>query len=814
MKPLSHNVLLVLFLFNLFFLLNSQESYSQVTDILTSDSTTSVESVSMTEISLQSSKDILRTKRITDKLISEEELLNLKTETDSVVNNINDLLENESDESLLIWGNRKLENNIMYWNQRRSILQDQLELITIVLNDLKDSNTSLTLEVEKWENTERIIKEEEYVKAVHARVDEVLDSLNFALNTINKKNRTALTILDKVATLDLDVDIRITEIEKAIMNKQQRMFKSNLSSFFTIDYSNENNWNLTGPMMMFIDVDLINLKEFIFLNISYVLFQLLLIISLIFLFYYIKRLHVRYANDESSFYIKRLKTILIKPISAALIIGLFAKQLIYPNSIPIFDDIIRLLVMIPFVVMLTGIIHRRYHSYIYALLAVILLHLVYMNLPDSNIVSRFILVFIALIEIAVFSHFILYYKKRNYKKNDLIVRVILIFSYVNFIMAIAGLFGNIFGKVLLAEFFLFSVAGIALSSALIILSVIVINGLFVFLLDSKIAEKSNVIKRNKLILTHKVTRIFNILAVLLLIYYVLKIIGLETSFMDSISDMLSKERSLGSVVFSWSKLLIFFVVIWFSIFISNIIRIVLEDDILNNLKLDKGLPHTISMMVKYSLVTIGVFVAVSAAGLPLSEFTIIFGAFGVGIGFGLQNIFNNLVSGLILLFERPIKIGDTIEVGTLMGNVKSIGIRSSNVRTFDGAEIIVPNGNLISNEVVNWTLSDQRRRIEVIVGVSYSSNPHQVHDILLEILNKHKDIVNDPEPNVFFKDLGESSLDFRLLFWTTNFDQWIRIRSEIIFNVFDELKAADIEIPFPQRDLNVRSLEKDIMAKL
>ena len=148
-----------------------------------------------------------------------------------------------------------------------------------------------------------------------------------------------------------------------------------------------------------------------------------------------------------------------------------------------------------------------------------------------------------------------------------------------------------------------------------------------------------------------------------------------------------------------------------------------------------------------------------------------------------------------------------------MGNVKSIGIRASNVRTFDGAEIIVPNGNLISNEVVNWTLSDQTRRIEVIVGVSYSSDPHQVHDVLLKVLKDHKDIVNDPEPNVFFKELGDSSLNFRLLGWTSQFDQWIRIKSEILFAVFDALKAANIEIPFPQHDLHLRSIEPNIEIK-
>jgi small-conductance mechanosensitive channel len=162
------------------------------------------------------------------------------------------------------------------------------------------------------------------------------------------------------------------------------------------------------------------------------------------------------------------------------------------------------------------------------------------------------------------------------------------------------------------------------------------------------------------------------------------------------------------------------------------------------------------------------------------------------------------------LFERPVQIGDTIEVGTLMGKVMSIGIRASNIKTFDGAEVIVPNGNLISNEVINWTLSDQQRRIEVLVGVSYDSDPHEVQELLLQVLTKREDIMKDPQPIVLFNELGESSLDFRLLFWTTNFGEWIRIRSEVIFEIFDLLKENNIEIPFPQRDLHVRSIHEEL----
>jgi small-conductance mechanosensitive channel len=186
------------------------------------------------------------------------------------------------------------------------------------------------------------------------------------------------------------------------------------------------------------------------------------------------------------------------------------------------------------------------------------------------------------------------------------------------------------------------------------------------------------------------------------------------------------------------------------------------------------------------------------------------GALGVGIGFGLQNIFNNLVSGLVIALEKPVSVGDMVEIGTDTGWIKEIGIRASNMQTFDGAEVIVPNGELISNRITNWTLSSKRRRLEITVGVAYKSDPHQVNQLLLNVLENHPEILKLPEPGIFFTALGENSLDFTLNFWISDFVEGKRIRSEVLFRIFDVLKENGIQIPFPQRDLHLRSVDQDI----
>ena len=237
--------------------------------------------------------------------------------------------------------------------------------------------------------------------------------------------------------------------------------------------------------------------------------------------------------------------------------------------------------------------------------------------------------------------------------------------------------------------------------------------------------------------------------------------------------------------------------------LSRFLRFVLEEDVLPHVSLPRGVPAAISTGVHYVILLLGFVLAIGAAGIDLSRFGLLAGAFGVGIGFGLQNVVNNFVSGLILLFERPVQTGDTIEVGALVGEVQRIGIRSSTVRTFEGADVIVPNASLISERVVNWTFSDRQRRVDLNLGVTYGTDPERVIALLVAVGRAHPEVLGIPEPVALFAGFGESSLDFSLRVWT-RFEIFPRVRSEIGIAVNTALRNAGIEIPFPQRDMNVK----------
>jgi len=234
----------------------------------------------------------------------------------------------------------------------------------------------------------------------------------------------------------------------------------------------------------------------------------------------------------------------------------------------------------------------------------------------------------------------------------------------------------------------------------------------------------------------------------------------------------------------------------------------LEREWLIHTRMDRSTRETFVTLSGYSGFAIALIIALSVAGFAFTNLAIIAGALSVGIGFGLQNIVNNFVSGLILLFERPIKTGDWIVVGNTEGYVKRIRMRSTLIQTFDRADVIVPNSELISSQVTNWMLYDARGRAKVPVGVAYGTDTHLVRDILLKVAAEHPDVIQDgssPEPKVLFLGFGESSLNFELRCHISNIDNRLQCISDMNYAIDAEFREHGIEIPFPQRDIHIRS---------
>ena len=220
---------------------------------------------------------------------------------------------------------------------------------------------------------------------------------------------------------------------------------------------------------------------------------------------------------------------------------------------------------------------------------------------------------------------------------------------------------------------------------------------------------------------------------------------------------------------------------------------------------EEGTALAISSLVRYVLIFIGLIVILQSTGVDLSSLTVLAGALGIGVGFGLQNIAGNVVSGLIILFERPIKVGDRIEVGTITGDVLRISLRATVVRTNDNIDIIVPNSEFITSRVINWSYTDRDVRFSFPVGVSYNANPETVMAILTEVAAEHPGVLTKPEPEVIFEEFGESSLNFVLRVWSREYiTRPLSLRSELNISMMKKFKEHGIEVPYPQRDIHIR----------
>ena len=283
------------------------------------------------------------------------------------------------------------------------------------------------------------------------------------------------------------------------------------------------------------------------------------------------------------------------------------------------------------------------------------------------------------------------------------------------------------------------------------------------------------------------------------------------AFFESI---LTHSFQIGEIGLSLGHVLVFFVSIYVAFWAAKATRYLLQEEVLTRMSLPRGVGNSVASLTYYAVLLLGALVALTAAGFKMTQLAFIFGALGVGIGFGLQNVVNNFVSGLILMFERPIQPGDVVEITGTSGRVREIGMRATTIKTFDGADVVVPNGTLLSEKLTNWTLLDRNRRLDIDIGVAYGSDPAQLAALLQRTALQTTGIVSNPEPVVLFLGFGASALNFGVRAWTYDYDNSATIRSDLVTRIYSALNEAGIEMPFPQQDIHLRSVSQEAVERL
>ncbi len=535
-------------------------------------------------------------------------------------------------------------------------------------------------------------------------------------------------------------------------------------------------------------------------------------IALLYLLLRTARRRVR-ARSEEEVALGRASEVFELPFATAILIGLLAAPLVYGHVPSLVGQLIGLGALVP-----TVLILRRFTPVsLHPLLTALVFFYVADRVRDATLAVTIVSRLLFLLEMVVAVGLLAWLLRPTrlsgipqWVARSFLLRALGIVSNVALALFGVALAGEVFGYSRLAQL----LGGGALESAYIgviaYAAVRIAESLVALLLRIPPLALLRMVDRKRALIRHRAYRTIRIGSVFLWLALSLDRFALWVPLTDGLGEFVGAKARVGAIEFSLGNVLAFALTVTAAIFVSRFARFVLEEDVYPRLRLSRGVPYAISTFLHYGILLLGFVLAVAAMGIDLDRFAILAGAFGVGVGFGLQNVVNNFASGLILLTERPIQVGDTIDTGDSLGEVVRIGIRSSTVRTWDGAELIVPNAQLISERVVNWTLSDRQRRIDVPVGVAYGTDRAQVMELLRRVGEANDEVMSDPAPVALFAGFGDSSLDFVLRVWTAEASRIIVIKSDLAMAIGDALAEANIEIPFPQRDLHVRSVSPGV----
>jgi potassium-dependent mechanosensitive channel len=485
--------------------------------------------------------------------------------------------------------------------------------------------------------------------------------------------------------------------------------------------------------------------------------------------------------------------------ASSFLLSMIAVPLFYPGAAATVLRIAALPTVIPVIRLLPGLLTKISAHWVYMLVALNALDFLRYLLPTGALLTRMLLLMIAAggcIGLVVFL---------RWRGAELSVTgerpILLAVRLVVFLFA-ASAVSNVVGNVTLAEILVATPIRITYCGALLFASAHLLMTLIVVALQSPPARWLRSVREHGELIALRCRALIRLAAFVCWVIVSLYILGVLGDLSDAGAAFLQLRWKLGAAEISVQDVAVFFAVLVGAVILSRMLRFVLTEEILPRIPLPRGVPGAVDVLSRYGILLLGFFIALAAANVDLSRITLLISALGVGIGFGLQNVVNNFVSGLILVFEHPLQVGDSVEVGTVFGEVRKIGFRASVLRTADGADVVIPNGELVGTRFINWSLYDRLRRIGIPVSAAYGTDPDRVIKILVGVARKHPAVLVNPAPFAVFDRFGESTLNFTLFCWSF-VDTFFLARSELTIAINAAFKESGIEIPFPQHDVHV-----------
>ena len=643
-----------------------------------------------------------------------------------------------------------------------------------------------------WQATLQSAKQPATPPQVSQSVQSVIDSIERTRQTAESGRDHVLTLQSHLSEQEARVRTALSSIEQAETRALKNIFGRDSRPIWSLETSLGTEWEKHSgeSISSQLKTSTAFAKRLPFTFLIHALFIVLMAAAL----HWMRR-RIRKLSEEKP-ELERALPILDLPVSTAFALSMLLVPLIYAQAPRLIIAIMGAVTLIPAAVILRRLMLRNSYPILNAIVILYFVGQLRILAASLPVLARFI--FLAQVLGAVV---FLVWVLRSWRlpaeaaeTHGRIWRTIRAIAKVGLIILPAAFLANIFGYVNLGNLLGIIFFRSAYIAAMLYTAIRILEGLIIIALQVRPLGSLRVISLHRQMIQQRTCRVLEFLAFLFWLNVLLSFFGLRDSLIASIGAALNANLAIGSFSITLGGILAFLITVWASFLVSKFLRFVLEEDVYHHLRLAAGIPYAISTMLHYVILLVGFFVALGALGIDLTKVTILAGAFSVGIGFGLQNVINNFVSGLILLFERPIKVGDVIEVGGNVGEVSRIGIRASVIRTADGSEVIVPNGSLISSQVTNWTFSDRQRAVEISVNVAGGADPQRVVELLKSTAAAHPGVAKEPSPQVYVTNFSAGAVTFQLRAWTDRHEDWAQLRSDLSVDVNEALAREKVAI--------------------
>jgi small-conductance mechanosensitive channel len=711
---------------------------------------------------------------------------------------------------------RKAENKKREWLNYQENLVSMRSKISDRNKQLQAIFEEIHINEEIWEKTRDYARKQKVASELISSSEEVLSNIK----TLKKKIKTQQ---DQVFIIYKNITDEITIVEEVIASLNIQI--KELQSMFFIQDSPPI-WNAidsTSTISFFKShfIQTINenarvINVYFLTHLSTIYYQVAFVFLIIILFLYLKRKMRNAPINAQNRDEVEAAIIIQKPVSSALVLGMLFSLFFFKNRPFSFTEFYLITYMVPVTILASSLIEKERKKLLYFLVGLFVVDIIQSYLNIYVFGNRILFLIIAAITFYVLLQYYKYRKSLTKKPEKWLGKLTNYVVLFYFIVIVASVFGNILGSVGFSFQLLNAVIRSLMFAIVAVVMVIILTSILVISTKESKGLPYFSISKYQTLLIKRIKPIIDFSGFALWLFATLNSFGVYEYLLNWAGEVMDITWLIGKdkdVEISLGGIIMFFITLIITFVLVRMVKVVLADDWIRRSKIPRGMPEAISMTLRYFITGFGIYLAFIFAGINLNNFGLIAGALGVGIGFGLQGIVSNFIAGLVLSYERPIHVGDTIEVNTLMGNVTEIGVRSSKVLTFDGSEVIIPNSNLITNDVINWTLSNQQRRLKILIRTSLEAEPKIVIKILKEIATNHTNTLHNPEPLVIFEGYGESSLDFTLYFWVY-FNVGFTTKSEVALKIYNALKDAGYSVPIPQQRVHyttVENVKKEIL---